>query len=264
MRSLNLGSTKAFLIVAGSLFLASASVAGAAAADAAEAPVRFKPGSYSLSGYLEMVSDASGLALSSGTGEEKARIDVTAREPMNAAQALALVHAQLANADLSLLEDKASGFFRVLHGRDARDSSVPVYDDPAKVPDNDALATYSFRINHSSVEGMARIFRSFSAVNARVIPDPGSGTLFITDTGRSAPKYQEFVRRLDTAERGKETEKLLKERLKAEEEACAPIQASATPLGPQSTLLLVLIGLIALLIGFMARGYVIRRIEGGL
>jgi uncharacterized membrane protein len=93
------------------------------------------------------------------------------------------------------------------------------------------------------------------------VPWEGINYLFVTDAQRSMFKYQEIVAQLDTPRAAEDMRAVLREREQEEAKPCPPLASAAVP---SSALLIALFCLIGLTLGFLFRGYVIRRIEGGL
>ncbi len=233
----------------------------------ADGAIRFKPGEMSMAEYLEMASNAIPMVVSNAAEDlSKYRVQVPRLGELDRAHALAQVLSTLSSRGLTLVEDEQLHFQRLLRVRDARDSAIPLITDLAAAPDNDKLVTFAFPLKHAQVEGVARLLRSFAPPSARLVPIEHSRTLLISDSSRSVAKYRDLIARLDTPEAAKDAEQVLKDqRARSEDENC-PSAGPASPFsqGPQLPVLVALFAIMGVVIGFMVRGYVIRRIEGGL
>ncbi|MCM2279011.1 MAG: hypothetical protein NDJ89_13125 [Oligoflexia bacterium] len=234
---------------------------------AAENPdrVRFKAGEMGLLPFLEMVSerleisiDASGL----GNGSSET-IAVPDAGEMTRERAKALALTSLYLSGYTWIQDTSTDLHRVVRQRDARDQEIPVISASAPLPDSDLLVTYILPVRHSPPEFIARNMRSFMPAASRIIPDDLNGAVLITDSAHNITKLKKLVERLDTPEAAKQAVKWLADRQKQAEDASCPSSESDRP-SMDTPLLIALFSLIALVIGFLARGYVIRRIEGGL
>jgi type II secretory pathway component GspD/PulD (secretin) len=214
--------------------------------------------------FVEMASDAMEIEINASTLDSsgKHRVTVSRSDTMTREQAMARFLSQLSIQGFTLVQDEDMGFYRVVRLREARDDAIPFVTDPAQLPDNDLLVNHAIRLNHFPVDGMARTLRSFAPATSRLIPDAASGLLLITDSARAMTKYREISARLDTPKGAEEAREYLKSSAKSD--TCGPVAAPAGSQPGGSTILVMLIALIGLLLGFLIRGYVIRRIEGGL
>lgn len=226
--------------------------------------VRFKTGYMGLIPFLEMVSekldvtvDASGL----GNGSQET-IAVPEMGALNRERATAFVLTSLYLAGYTWIHDTAVDMYRVVRLRDARDQEIPVITDAAKLPDSDLLVTYVMPIRHSPPDFIARNLRSFMPANSRIIPDDMTRSILITDSAHNIAKLKKLVERLDTPEAARQAREWLAKRASHSTDSC--VAPSSGTQGPRPAILIALFSLIALVIGFLARGYVIRRIEGGL
>jgi type II secretory pathway component GspD/PulD (secretin) len=227
--------------------------------------VRFKSGEMGLISFLEMVSekldlqiDASGLAdsdLSSVTVPETT-------EGLSSERAKALVLTILYRQSFTWVKDAATDIYRIAKLKDARDQEIPLISDGAPLPDSDLLVTYIMTIAHTPAEYIARTMRSFMPANSRIMSDDATNSVLITDSAHNIAKLKNLVGQLDTPEVAKKAKDFLITRAKKSDSNC-PTAAGDTSI-QQPWILIGLFSLIALVIGFLARGYVIRRIEGGL
>jgi hypothetical protein len=165
-------------------------------------------------------------------------------------------------ASYSLVRDPDLGIDRVVPTRKARDLDVPLLTSPTPPEDTDLLITYAFSIQHFPVDGLARILRSFAPTSSRLIPYSGVNLLFINDTARAMGKYAKIIANLDTPESAKSALAQLKVQASKTED-CAE-QTAAESSSQQTLIFVTLFALIGLILGFLIRGYLIRRIEGGL
>ncbi|MEK6705291.1 MAG: secretin N-terminal domain-containing protein [Bdellovibrionota bacterium] len=221
--------------------------------------VRVKTGEMSLMAYLEGVSEVLGLQISASDlkGQDGPTVSVSFGGPMTREQAMAQMYSVLALRGYTLIHEANIDVYHLLRMRDARDSNLPLIIDQAVLPEDDSMVTHAIQMKYIPAEAVARNLRSLAPVNSRLIPDEGTNTLFITDSARAMKKYHAIVSRMDTPKAADEAKDYLKKRSKAD--ACA-----APEQGSNYTIFIVLFSLIGLILGFLIRGYVIRRIEGGL
>ncbi len=229
-----------------------------------ETKIRLRPGEVGLVSFLEMASEELDLQI------DVSGVDIRPLEtvfvpdtgPISPERAKALVLTALYLGGYTWIHDTATDFYRVLRLRDARDQEIPIITDAALLPDSDLLVTYMMAIEHAPPEFIARNLRSFMPVNGRVIPDVTTASVVITDSARNISKLQKLVRPMDTPQVGEKAKEWLRARSKAAEAPCSGPGSDSRSLN--QGVLIALFSLIALVIGFLARGYVIRRIEGGL
>jgi len=240
------------------------SLSCSALAGDASSEIRFKSGEMGLIAFLEMVSEKLDMTIdASGLGSDSLEtIAVPEMGALNRDRAQALVLTSLYLAGYTWIHDTAAEMYRVVRLRDARDLEIPVITDPAMLPDSDLLVTYVMSIQQTPPEYIARNMRSFMPASSRIIPNDANGTIIITDSAHNISKLKRLVERLDNPKSAKQAKELLANRASQAEATC-PSPASDV-LGPQPAILIALFSLMALIIGFLARGYVIRRIEGGL
>jgi hypothetical protein len=102
--------------------------------------------------------------------------------------------------------------------------------------------------------------------NSRIIPDDTISSVLITDSAHNISKLNKIVQHIDTPQAAKQAKEWLTAISKNSEKNCAThgLDGGNTIQTIQPGILIALFSLIALVIGFLARGYVISRIEGGL
>lgn len=225
--------------------------------------IQLKTGEMGFLSFLEMVSDrlniqvnASGLEVPSKT------VVVPNSGPLSLDRAKALVLSTLYLQGYTWVHDSATDVYRIMHQRDARDQETPMIADSAQLPDSDLLVTYFMKIEHVSPDYIARILRSFMPANSRIIPEGATNSVLITDSARNILKLKKLIKQVDTPETAKHSANWLNAWSKKMENNCPDEVVGSRTFQPG--ILIVLFSLIALVIGFLIRGYVIRRIEGGL
>lgn len=223
----------------------------------AEPQFHLKSGDLNLVDYLESASDQLGIALDLSTLGNLFKVNVPPRGPMSREAAMAQVLSILSLQGMTLVHDSTTDLYSALRIRDARDAALPVIKDPKDLPDNDLLVTFVFSLKHANPEEVSRLLRSFAPTHSRILPAPGLKAVLVTDSARSIKKYIEMSKSFDQPQFAKELEELRKERR-------ADPDCEVEPVAASQTLFTVLFALIALIVGFLIRGYVIRRIEGGL
>jgi hypothetical protein len=231
---------------------------------AATADARFKAGETSILNLLESASEQLDMQIDASAADLGPASKVTLPDwgPLAPTRAKEAVLTALRLGSYTWIHDPKLDLYRVMKLRDARDFEVPVIEFPDPPGDSDLLVTYVLPLKHAPPEPVARTLRSFAPASSRLIPDDATQSLLITDSARSMIKYQKLAASLDTPEAAEAEREYLEARAKKAQEACPPEAGDVA--GPPQPLLIAIFALIALVIGFLSRGYVIRRIEGGL
>jgi type II secretory pathway component GspD/PulD (secretin) len=227
---------------------------------AEEGTIRLKTGEMPLLEYVTMTSKALGLVLNATAIDNKdsSHVTVSRPGPFTREEVMTQMLTTTFLQGYTLVHDEELDFYRVMRQRDARDAPLRLVTDLAQLKDNDEIVSFIFKPKYFPVEGLARFLRSFAPANSRLIPEESTNSLIITDSARSIVKYQAMISRLDTPKAAEEAKAELKARAKNEQ--CPAVPDS----GASPALFVALFALIGLIIGFLARGYAIRRIEGGL
>jgi general secretion pathway protein D len=241
------------------LLLSTASIAASPAST-----VQFKPGTMGLLSFIEMVSEKLDLQVDASRVSEMGRVSVSIPDlgPVSVDRAKAMVLTSLHLQGLTWIHVPSIDLYRITRERDARDEDIPLLQGNDSLPENDLMVTYIMDLHHVPSDYVARAMRSFMPANGRIIPVEETRAVIITDTAYNISKLKALVSKLDTEEVAKDAKKALLAGAKRLEQFC-PSSASEFQ-GPQTWLWMVMFSLIALIFGFLARGYLIRRIEGGL
>jgi type II secretory pathway component GspD/PulD (secretin) len=225
--------------------------------------IHLKPGEMEFMSFLEMVSDQLDLQINaSGLGSVSGTVVVPDTGALTSDRAKSLVLSILYLQGYTWIHDSATDLYRVMRVRDARDQETPMITEPARLPDNDLLVTYVLSLENTPPDYIARIVRSFMPAFSRIIPEDLTRSVLITDSARNIGKIRKIIQQVDTPQVAKHVDEWLVAQAKGPGATCSEDRAEMSV--AQSRILIALFSLIALVIGFLARGYVIRRIEGGL
>jgi type II secretory pathway component GspD/PulD (secretin) len=240
------------------------SPAWAAPARASDGQIQLKAGEMTLLPFLAMASekldlqiDASGLG-----GPVLETVTVPDLGPLTPERAREVLLTVLYHQGYAWIHDTATDLYRVVRQRDARDQELPLITDAKLLPDSDLLVHFVLPLENARPEYIARHLRSFMPANSRIIPNEATRTVLITDSAQNILKLRKLVAQLDTPEAGKKSREWMLAQAKKPDASCPPSGFEAP--APHPWILITLFSLIALVIGFLGRGYVIRRIEGGL
>lgn len=232
---------------------------------AAEGAIRFKSGEMKLFDFLAMVSEKLDIQIDASSlgGSNLETVSIPETGPLSPERAQAVVLTTLYLDGYTWIHDSKTGFYRILRQRDARDLELPTVTDDKQLPDNDLMVTYVMRLEQTPPEYVARNLRSFMPANSRIIPDELTRSVMITDSAHNISKLRKLAEKLDTPQAAQQAKTWLEARAKQADNPC-PATPWSEVQTPRPVTLIVLFSLIALVIGFLMRGYVIRRIEGGL
>ncbi len=219
----------------------------------------------SLENYLESASDALGIRIAFSApdvkkGEGPKSVDFRALSPD---AAMSKLQSDLLVRGLTLVHDPELDLYRLLPVRNARDEAIPLITEESKLPKDDTLVTFPFYLKYAPPDPIARSLRSFSPASSRFVLPEGFNGVLVTDSARAMPKYAAIIARLDTPQAAEEFRQLLKER-ETETDCPADYEPGFATRAGNSAVQIALFGLVGLALGFLIRGYVIRRIEGGL
>ena len=162
----------------------------------------------------------------------------------------------------TLLRESPQGLVKVVVARDVRYSTLPVYRDLAQVPRDYNYVQFLYETKHVSSSELARNLRPFVSRYGRAIDIPRSQAFHLSDTGIGVHRLMEVIRLIDTpvfVERVAAVEKINQ----AYEKKVGASKGLWQIILDQHGLFLVIFLLLGLIIGFGARGYAIKRIEGG-
>jgi len=229
----------------------------------ADDSIHLKAGDRPFGAFIEEMSDGLGITINASDMSPKTIVNVAQGGNLTRTEAFARLHALLWTQGYALIHTPDLDIYRIKKARDARDGNIPLFTDLGKLPDNDQLVTFAFYLRHIEPDAIARLIRSFAPAPSRIVPYSAGQLVLITDTARAMKKYQAIITRMDTPQAGVEAKEYLKS---IKKEDCA--EALAPPLnagmGPHPVIPIALFSLMGLILGFLVRGYVIRRIEGGL
>ncbi len=179
--------------------------------------------------------------------------------PMPPSEAFAVWTAILRQNGFTFIYDPSLEVYSVMRERDARDYA-PAVTRPQDLPKQDQAISYLMNLEHVPADEVARTLRSVTPIHSRVIPIDATNSLLFVDSASSIPKYQDLIRRVDTRDQTKDWARLRKESRQSAPECGEPRHGNA----PLNGWIVGLFALMGLLFGFLIRGYLIRRIEGGL
>ena len=172
------------------------------------------------------------------------------------------VSSALYHAGYTIMEEAATNTLQVIHSRDIRYMSVPTFKTPQEAPDTYDYIRYIFKLNHISSNNLARNLRPFVSRYGRIIDDKSGNILVLNDTGKTIRRVKELLKIIDTPEFAKGAAKIERMNQAASIEVKED-KGILTVIKDQHFLFIAVFSLIFALIGFIVRGYLLRRIEGG-
>lgn len=150
----------------------------------------------------------------------------------------------------------------------AREGSLPVLQKVQDVPSNDQVVSFVHVAQHVPAAWLSKKLRNFFPIHSRVVAEEESQVIVMTDSASNLKKRVQLIESFDTLENAKAAEQELQRSQNEQEEKGKKIEQQSAPLhagqnGPtHQNVFHVLFGLIGLVIGLIARGYLAQRMEG--
>jgi type II secretory pathway component GspD/PulD (secretin) len=135
----------------------------------------------------------------------KGTVTLFLRRPLTPEILTETFHRILADNNYAIVDAPSGNGWILVHGRDARDLALPVYE-TGSVPDTARLVTAYHELKYADAESVAHTMRSFMPANSRIIPVSGT-QVFITDTGSNIRKLNWIISRMDTQEGAKKEQR---------------------------------------------------------
>lgn len=149
----------------------------------------------------------------------------------------------------------------ILPARDVRYRTMPTYTDPKQIPDSYDYVVYMHQLKHVEAANIARNMRPLIGRYGRIIDHTADG-IVIADSAKNIKRVIEIMKALDTPQGGKDIAEMKKLNEKYKQ-----VSTKSTSildiLGNNNVIFILLFCIIGGIIGFGARGYMMKRIEGG-
>lgn len=168
----------------------------------------------------------------------------------------------LYHVDGSIVRANDAKFLNVIHARDSRYVTLPVYSDVEQVPRNYDHVQLSYRLQHIKAAELTRNLRPFLSRYGRIIDDNYSNSIHLTDMAVNIHRLMAIVKFLDTpafVKRVEEVEAINKKN----EQVINPERSLVEVINGNQGLFLLVFLIMGSIIGFGLRGYTMKRIEGG-
>jgi type II secretory pathway component GspD/PulD (secretin) len=168
----------------------------------------------------------------------------------------------LYQVDGSVVRTADTKFLNVIHARDNRYMTLPVFSEIEKVPKDYNHVQFSHQLQHIKAAELTWNLRPFMSRYGRIIDDNYSNSIHITDMGVNVHRLMAIVKFMDTQAFVKRLEEV--EAINKKNEQVIKSEKSLVDIinGNQGLFLLVFL-IIGSIIGFGLRGYTMKRIEGG-
>ncbi|HLE12759.1 MAG: hypothetical protein A2504_09595 [Bdellovibrionales bacterium RIFOXYD12_FULL_39_22] len=169
---------------------------------------------------------------------------------------------QLYTNDMALIRSK-KGDYELIEARYIRYKYLPVYQDKDEIPDSHDYVRYIYKLKYIETAELARNVRPFVSRYGRVIDIDSAKQIIISDVAKNVKRIIKIYETLDTPETlANQLElKKLNDKYKSMSDYKEDVWQN---IEKYQAYFMILFSLISLLIGFIFRGYLIRRIEGGL
>ena len=167
---------------------------------------------------------------------------------------------KLQENNYAFIYKKGLQLYSIIEARDTRYQTKELYTDENKIPDSSELIMFSYKTKYVPVKGLERGLRPFLWKYGRSVNHEPSNQLLISDRAINVKRLLNMIKAFDTPESAKKLKQIKKE-FKHEQSKDSFLWKK---LSQSSVLFMLLFSLVGLIMGFLLRGYVIRRIEGGL
>ena len=162
----------------------------------------------------------------------------------------------------TMIVDPAVPFIQVIQSRDARYTTLPVYNDLKDLPNNDNFVQYNHRLQFADPSDVARNMRPFLSRYGRVIDVPHARSIHIADTADNVKRLIAMTNIVDVADYEKDKKEIeaINEKYK---KLIKNEKSFITILVENNGIFLVVFTILGLILGFGIRGYMMKRVEGG-
>lgn len=203
------------------------------------------------------------LFISSSIARKKINVEIIGVKSIDVKSFEKLLISLIVSEDLSVIQSKDKTNFSVLRKKDVRYDSIPLYNKISEVPDTDELVYFYKKLTNVSPKQVERAFRPFQSKVGRIYSEVNSRVIVMMDSARNVKNLYKIISQYDTPEMaaGIKASKKLNKELKSIASKKVPL---SNKIENNIFLFISLFSLIFLIIGFMLRGFVIRKIEGGL
>ncbi len=169
---------------------------------------------------------------------------------------------QLYTNGMALIHSK-KGDYELIKARDIRYKDLPVYQSKEEIPDSLDYVRYIYKLKYIEPADLAKNVRTFVSRYGRVIDIDSAKQIIISDVAKNVKRIIKIYETLDTPETlANQLElKKLNDKYKSMSNYKGDVWQNVEK---YQAYFMILFSLISLIIGFIFRGYLIRRIEGGL
>ncbi len=162
----------------------------------------------------------------------------------------------------TMIVDPAVPFIQVIQSRDARYTTLPVYEDLKQLPENDNFVQFNYRLKFADATDVARNMRPFLSRYGRVIDVPHARSIHIADTADNVKRLIAITDVVDVE--GYEKDKKEIEAINEKHKKMIKNEKSLlTILVENNGIFLVVFMILGVILGFGVRGYMMKRVEGG-
>ena len=213
--------------------------------------------------YVEEYAKGNKLNYSISPDVKDFKFNIFGKDAINQEDVFKIITIQAMLNNKAVLLGGLDSFFKIVAGREIKSENFPTYTDEKLLPDNYQFVRFIYNVSFLDSREITRNLRPILSRNGR-IKDEGIGNkIIITDSAKNISKILKIIKTIDTSltKKYEWEEKELKEELNKLSERREGFWDVVTK---QHGLFIILFSLIFLIIGFLFRGYMIRRIEGGL
>lgn len=174
-----------------------------------------------------------------------------------------LIYNILKQNKLAVIKNKNDKQIKIVATKNIRYVDLPLYHEQEKKPETGEYISQIYSTKFIDAKTIERIFRPFLTKAGRIKSNSHSNFLLMKDNARNLQSLLKIIQEVDT----KEINDAIKEQSEINEELkkiAMPSVSLNEKIEKHFILFIVLFSILFAVIGFMFRGFVIRKIEGGL
>ena len=226
--------------------------------------LRFKSGTHALHDLIKDYAKITKKNVVLGSRIPNRKIAISSFSAMTEGEAHKFFTSVLYSQSLMWSHVEGMNLYHVNRARDSEESALPVVTNIDQLPDSYEFVTYIFKPKFALAEQLAKRFRRIVSDNGRLFGDEDSNTIIIVEAAPIVKKIVDILKVYDTATTAKSQQQGLNRWYREKESQLNAVIVDRSNIREgNSKILFVLFTLIGIVFGFICRGYLIRRIEGG-
>lgn len=164
---------------------------------------------------------------------------------------------------MALLKNNDKDYYELISARDVRYKDLAVYENKDEIPNNHNYIRFIYKLKHVEGSDLARNVRPFMSRYGRIIDIESAKQIIISDVAKNVKRIIQIYEMVDVPETVKTQKEL--QQLNDKFQKMSSYKGDIWDnIDKYQVYFMILFSSISLVIGFILRGYLIRKIEGGL